>query len=207
MAGKIICVLVQPGEHVKVGATLLILEAMKMEQQITAPQDGVYLPPVPRRRPGTAGRIGGIGACCCGIVSVKTHIISDQEDSRCDPCISSYRLLSCMAWQWQDKSLAQEPPRSPLTPPSEETTANPRTPAPQFMQVEVDLGAGGPNIRVRTHSAWQARYRPSVRVGQARTAPEPEAETALPPQGGADELHQALEQALDRAKPPTPPSP
>jgi biotin carboxyl carrier protein len=41
MAGKIIRVLVQPGEHVKADATLLILEAMKMEQQITAPQDGV----------------------------------------------------------------------------------------------------------------------------------------------------------------------
>jgi len=41
MAGKIIHVLVQLGEHVKAGATLLILEAMKMEQQITAPQDGV----------------------------------------------------------------------------------------------------------------------------------------------------------------------
>ena len=41
MAGKIIRVLVQPGEHVKAGATLLILEAMKMEQQITAPQDGM----------------------------------------------------------------------------------------------------------------------------------------------------------------------
>ena len=41
MAGKIIHVLVQPGEHVKAGATLLILEAMKMEQQITAPHDGV----------------------------------------------------------------------------------------------------------------------------------------------------------------------
>ena len=41
MAGKIIRVLVQPGEHVKAGALLLILEAMKMEQQITAPQDGV----------------------------------------------------------------------------------------------------------------------------------------------------------------------
>ena len=41
MAGKIIRVLVQPGEHVKAGATLLILEAMKMEQQVTAPQDGV----------------------------------------------------------------------------------------------------------------------------------------------------------------------
>jgi 3-methylcrotonyl-CoA carboxylase alpha subunit len=41
MAGKIIHVLVQPGEHVKAGATLLILEAMKMEQQVTAPRDGV----------------------------------------------------------------------------------------------------------------------------------------------------------------------
>ena len=41
MAGKIIRVLVQAGEHVKAGALLLILEAMKMEQQITAPQDGV----------------------------------------------------------------------------------------------------------------------------------------------------------------------
>jgi biotin carboxyl carrier protein len=41
MAGKIIRILVQPGEHVKAGATLLILEAMKMEQHITAPQDGV----------------------------------------------------------------------------------------------------------------------------------------------------------------------
>lgn len=41
MAGKIIHILVQPGERVKAGATLLILEAMKMEQQITAPHDGV----------------------------------------------------------------------------------------------------------------------------------------------------------------------
>ena len=41
MAGKIIHILVQPGERVKAGAMLLILEAMKMEQQITAPHDGV----------------------------------------------------------------------------------------------------------------------------------------------------------------------
>ena len=119
-------------------------------------------------------------------------------------------LCAVLAWLGSGRAslLAQEPPRSPLTPPSEETTANPgEPPAPQFMQLEVDLGAGGPNIRLRIHPAWQARYRPSVRVGQARIAPEPEAETAPPPQGGADELHQALEQALDRAKPPTPPSP
>jgi 3-methylcrotonyl-CoA carboxylase alpha subunit len=41
MAGKVIRVLVQPGEHVQAGATLVILEAMKMEQPIVAPQDGV----------------------------------------------------------------------------------------------------------------------------------------------------------------------
>ena len=119
-------------------------------------------------------------------------------------------LFAILAWLGSGRTtlLAQEPPRSPLTPPSEETTANPgEPPAPQFMQFEVDLGAGGPNIRLRIHPAWQARYRPYVRVGQARTAPEPEAETAPPPQGGADELHQALGQALDRAKPQTPPSP
>ena len=41
MAGKIIQVLVQPGETVQAGTPLLILEAMKMEQQIAAPKDGV----------------------------------------------------------------------------------------------------------------------------------------------------------------------
>jgi hypothetical protein len=119
-------------------------------------------------------------------------------------------LFAVLAWLGSGRTslLAQEPPRSPLTPPSEETTANPgEPPAPQFIQVEVDLGAGGPNIRLRISPAWQARYKPYVRVGQARTAPEPEAETAPPPQGGADELNQALGQALDRAKPPTPPAP
>ncbi len=41
MAGKIIQILVEPGAEVKAGDALLILEAMKMEQQIHAPQDGV----------------------------------------------------------------------------------------------------------------------------------------------------------------------
>jgi 3-methylcrotonyl-CoA carboxylase alpha subunit len=41
MAGKIIQILVQPGDAVKAGDALLILEAMKMEQQILATQDGV----------------------------------------------------------------------------------------------------------------------------------------------------------------------
>jgi hypothetical protein len=119
-------------------------------------------------------------------------------------------LSAVLAWLGSDRTnlLAQEPTRTPLTPPSEETTANPgEPPTPQFMQFEIDLGAGGPSIRMRTHPAWQALYKPSVRVGRVRTEPQREEETAPPPQGGADELHQALEQALDRAKPPAAPSP
>jgi biotin carboxyl carrier protein len=41
MAGKIIRVLVAAGDQVHSGDPLVILEAMKMEQQITAPQDGI----------------------------------------------------------------------------------------------------------------------------------------------------------------------
>lgn len=40
MAGKIIQVLVQAGDQVQAGDTLMILEAMKMELPITAPHDG-----------------------------------------------------------------------------------------------------------------------------------------------------------------------
>ena len=117
-------------------------------------------------------------------------------------------LFAVLVWLGSGRTmlLAQEPPRSPLTPPSEETTANPaEPPTPQLMQVEVDFGAGGLNVRLRTHPAWQARYKPYVRVGQARTEPPPEEETA--PQGGTNDLQQALEQALDRAKPPAAQSP
>lgn len=40
-AGKIIRVLVAPGDQITAGDPLVILEAMKMEQQITAPRAGV----------------------------------------------------------------------------------------------------------------------------------------------------------------------
>ncbi len=43
MAGKVIRILVQPGDHVRAGTILVILEAMKMEQQITAPQEGIVV--------------------------------------------------------------------------------------------------------------------------------------------------------------------
>ena len=119
-------------------------------------------------------------------------------------------LFVVLAWfgSGSPNLLAQELPQSPLTLPSQETTANPgEPPTPQLMQVEVDLGAGGPNVHVRIHPAWQARYRPYVRVGQAHTVAQPETETAPPPPGGAEELHQVLEHALDRAKPPAAPAP
>ena len=40
MPGNILDVRIAPGDSVKAGDTLLILEAMKMENEISAPQDG-----------------------------------------------------------------------------------------------------------------------------------------------------------------------
>jgi hypothetical protein len=119
-------------------------------------------------------------------------------------------LFAVLAGPWGDKTLllAQETPRPPITQSSEETTIDPGAlPTPQLMQVEVDLGAGGPNVRMRIHPAWQGLYRPSVRVGRVRTEPQAEEETAAPAPGGAEELQQVLEHALDRARPPAAPAP
>lgn len=41
MPGKILKVLVQPGAQVKNGQNIMVLEAMKMENEILAPSDGV----------------------------------------------------------------------------------------------------------------------------------------------------------------------
>jgi methylmalonyl-CoA carboxyltransferase small subunit len=40
IAGTVVKVLVEAGEEVKSGDTLLVLEAMKMETEVTAPKDG-----------------------------------------------------------------------------------------------------------------------------------------------------------------------
>ena len=40
MPGKVIAILVKPGQEVERGATLMVVEAMKMEHAITAPADG-----------------------------------------------------------------------------------------------------------------------------------------------------------------------
>jgi biotin carboxyl carrier protein len=41
MPGKIVRILVKPGESVKKGQALLVMEAMKMENEIRSPQEGV----------------------------------------------------------------------------------------------------------------------------------------------------------------------
>jgi biotin carboxyl carrier protein len=41
MPGKILAVKVAPGDPVKKGEALIILEAMKMEHEVAAPHDGV----------------------------------------------------------------------------------------------------------------------------------------------------------------------
>src|SRR5262245_46945315 len=114
-------------------------------------------------------------------------------------------LLALMGWLTSGGTsiLAQDmaPPSRTLA--SEETTLNPGVPpTPRFLQVEVDIGAGGLGpIRLHYDPAWVALHRPQVRVGEVRTAPSPAADTVPPLEGGADKLHQALEQALDRAQP------
>ncbi|MGZ7323289.1 biotin/lipoyl-containing protein, partial [Streptococcus pyogenes] len=40
IAGTVVKVLVEAGQEVKEGETLLVLEAMKMETEVTAPKDG-----------------------------------------------------------------------------------------------------------------------------------------------------------------------
>jgi methylmalonyl-CoA carboxyltransferase small subunit len=40
VSGTVVTVLVEAGADVKVGETLLVLEAMKMETEVTAPKDG-----------------------------------------------------------------------------------------------------------------------------------------------------------------------
>jgi len=41
MPGRVLRVLVAPGEHVALGQPLLVLEAMKMENEVKSPRDGV----------------------------------------------------------------------------------------------------------------------------------------------------------------------
>jgi biotin carboxyl carrier protein len=41
MPGRVLAIMVRPGDHVSAGDEVIVVEAMKMEQSIRAPQDGV----------------------------------------------------------------------------------------------------------------------------------------------------------------------
>ena len=120
----------------------------------------------------------------------------------------THALLLLALVGWLDSSgtsiLAQERTLLPRTSSSEDTALHPGVPpTPQFLQVEVDIGAGGLGpIRLHYYPPWVALHRPQLRVGRARTEQPPEVDTAPLLEGGADQLHHALEQALDRAQPP-----
>lgn len=118
-------------------------------------------------------------------------------------------LLALIGWLSGGSGiLAQEAPLARRTPWFEDTTLNPSVPpTPRFLQVEVDIGAGGLGpLRLHYDPAWLALHRPQLRVGQARTEPPPEVDTTPVLEGRAEQLHHALEQALDRAQPPAAPS-
>lgn len=119
-------------------------------------------------------------------------------------------LLAFVGWLssgWS-RLVAQETPLLPLTLSSEET-ARPSSepPTPQFLQVAVEIGTGVVTVRVPYSPAWLAAQRPRVRLGSVRVPPPGETDTAPVLEGGADQLYQALAQALNRAQPPAAPSP
>lgn len=116
-------------------------------------------------------------------------------------------LLALVGWLNSGGSSILAQPLPPRTLLPEESALNPgEPPTPQFLRFEVDIGAAGLGpIRVPLYPPWVALRRPQLRVGQARTEPPPEAVPAPLLEGGADQLHQALEQALNRATPPAEP--
>jgi hypothetical protein len=120
-------------------------------------------------------------------------------------------LLVLMGWLASGGSniLAQDTTLPRRTLPAEEPPLNPgEPPTPRFLEVEVGIGADGLGpIRLHYYPPWVAMRRPQLRVGQARTEQPPETETAPRLEGGADQLQQALEQALNRAQHPAAPPP
>jgi hypothetical protein len=107
-------------------------------------------------------------------------------------------------------ALAQDPTLSLRNPPFADTvtaTHPGAAPTPQLLGVKIGLEAGGRTIQMRYDPAWVALHSPQVRVGQAPTKRAPAVDVAPPLQGGVEELHQVLEQALARAQPSAVPSP
>jgi hypothetical protein len=121
-------------------------------------------------------------------------------------------VLTCIGWlsSGGSSALAQDTPLALLHPPSAETataTHPGAAPTPQFLRVTIGLEAGGRTIRMPPDPVWVAVHSPHVRVGAAPPKRAPADNVDSPPEGGVNELHQALEQALARAQPAAVPSP
>jgi hypothetical protein len=122
-------------------------------------------------------------------------------------------VLTFIGWlsSGGSSALAQDTPLALFHPPSAETataTHPGAAPTPQFLRVTIGLEAGGRTMRMPADPTWVALHRPYVRVGQAPPKRAPADDVASPPEGGVNELHQALEQALAaRAQPAAVPSP
>jgi len=119
-------------------------------------------------------------------------------------------LIALVGWlaSAQINVLAQDTTLPRRTLPAEEPPLNPgEPPTPRFLEAEMGIGAGGLGpLRLHYYAPWVATQKPQLRVGQAPTEQPSEAETAPRPEGGADQLQQALEQALIRAQHPGAPS-
>ena len=103
MNGKVIAVLVAPGQVVKLGARVAVMEAMKMEHSLTAPRDGtvaeiaavgaqvvegdavVQLEPAPRRPLPKVGRDEGtFGEAVWGSFSAAIPPVKNAQGSSSD---------------------------------------------------------------------------------------------------------------------------
>jgi hypothetical protein len=74
-------------------------------------------------------------------------------------------------------------------------------PTPRFLRLEVDFStAGVAAVRLPLDPAWVDATRPTIRLEQV-TGGESAENVALPVEGGAEELDQFLEQALDQSHP------
>src|SRR5690606_34211781 len=67
MSGRVIAVLVQQGQPVRKGQTLVVVEAMKMELAVTAPFDG------------TVGEIGAVEGAQVDEGAMLVRLVGDEE--------------------------------------------------------------------------------------------------------------------------------
>lgn len=127
-------------------------------------------------------------------------------------CTHGRLVLAFLGWLSSGglSVLAQDTIPPLFNAPSEQTataTHPSEAPTPQLLRVQIGLEAGGPTIRMHYDPTWVDLHRVQVRVRQAPTKRTPAVDVAPLPEGGVNELQQALEQALSRAQPSAVPSP